>query len=199
VPGPAVADSVGRQSGTHKVVMTLRHGQRSSRAATPGASQHQPKELRVEKKPKAPPTLAEAGIDKRPHRRAIARRAPSAFARLDLAVRHRKDTTAPALLGADVPPARPEQRRSDDDAVPSLDRPFVDDRQAPVDRDDGDAVAGFPFLHGPWWYGDAALTTAAARLRRPLSADSGEAAQAFRFDGAQCSDLKPPRARSLAG
>jgi hypothetical protein len=29
-----------------------------------GANQHQPKELRVEKKPKAPPTLAEAGIDK---------------------------------------------------------------------------------------------------------------------------------------
>jgi hypothetical protein len=30
-------------------------------------------------------------------------------------------------------------------------------------------------------------------------ADSDEAAQAFRFDGAQCSDLKAPRARSLAG
>jgi hypothetical protein len=30
-------------------------------------------------------------------------------------------------------------------------------------------------------------------------ADSDEAAQAFRFDGAQCSDLKPPRAWSLAG
>jgi hypothetical protein len=34
------------------------------RATNAGANQHQPKELRVEKKPKAPPTLAEAGIDK---------------------------------------------------------------------------------------------------------------------------------------
>jgi hypothetical protein len=30
-------------------------------------------------------------------------------------------------------------------------------------------------------------------------ADSDEAAQAFRFDGAQCSDLKAPSSRSLAG
>ena len=30
-------------------------------------------------------------------------------------------------------------------------------------------------------------------------ADSGEAAQAFRFDGARCSDGMSPRARSLAG
>jgi hypothetical protein len=31
------------------------------------------------------------------------------------------------------------------------------------------------------------------------TADSGEAAQAFRFDGARCSDGMSPRARSLAG
>lgn len=32
-----------------------------------------------------------------------------------------------------------------------------------------------------------------------VTADSDEVAQAFRFDGAQDSDLKPPMARSLAG
>jgi transposase len=41
-----------------------------------------------------------------------------------------------------------------------------------------------------------------ARVRRPtspLTADSDEAAQAFRFDGARHSEMMPPRAWSLAG
>ena len=36
-------------------------------------------------------------------------------------------------------------------------------------------------------------------LPEDMTADSDEVAQAFRFDGAQDSDLKPPSARSLAG
>ena len=52
--------------------------------------------------------MGEAGWAKTPHWRAVARRKPSAFARPDLAGRHRVDATAPLGAGQpDVPPTGP--------------------------------------------------------------------------------------------
>jgi len=48
-------------------------------------------------------------------------------------------------------------------------------------------------------YADFVSEALKLALPQAYTADSDEVAQAFRFDGAQDSDLKPPSLRSLAG